>query len=163
MHLELQLGSGPQVRRQCSLEFPANHQLGVRISTQQRPADTALPAAEDTDRYIINEVPSDSDLSADVSELGKSGVKETVLLVERLDCGVCICLFRLELQISVRDLRNGRADRRQCMCSKKCSPVHYSQEEHNRQEDAETCDGEINPLHISQSLFTLAHVDKDNV
>lgn len=72
-------------------------------------------------------------------------MEETVLLPERLYGGIGVRLFGLVLHVGIGDLGDGR------------------EVEDGGEQEAETGDGEVDPLYVAERLFVVAGLEEDYV
>lgn len=84
-------------------------------------------------------------MRASVTELRKSSVEQSVLLVEWFDRSICVSSLGLELHIGIGDLRDGR------------------EEEEGGEREAKASNGKVNPLHILQRFLALPYANKDDI
>ena len=87
----------------------------------------------------------DCNLRARVTELRKSSVEQSVLLVEGFDRRICVSTLGLELHVCIGNLRDSR------------------EEEESGEREAKASNGKVNPLHILQRFLALAYADKDDI
>lgn len=95
--------------------------------------------------HVVDEVSRDSDLGARVAELGKGRVEQAVLFPEGLLVGISVRLLGLEGHVRVGDF----GDR--------------AEVEDGGEQEAETCDGEVDPLHVRQRLGVVAGLEEEDV
>lgn len=98
-----------------------------------------------------------------VAELRKSSVEQAVLLPERLDIGIRVCLFCLKLHVCVGDFRYRRAGSTGQQCHPDEEESRHSQVEHDGEQEDEAGDSQIDPLHILQRILIVTDVIEDGV
>ena len=106
----------------------------------------------------------DCDLRASVTKLCNCSMEQTILLMEGFDRSVRVSRFGLELHVGIRNFRNSRA--KTALLARYCRMITLTtdlQEEYSREQEAETSNGEVNPLHVLQGFLALSHADEDDI